>query len=394
MQTAALIVAAGRGTRLGGELPKQYLPLDGQPVLRRTVATFLAHPRIDRVLVVIGAGQQDLYDQAIGDLDLMPPVVGGETRQQSVAAGLAALAESAPTHVLIHDAARALIDHALISRVCDALANSPAVLPALPVVDSLSRIDGNRVVGTQDREHLVRAQTPQGFHFAAIADAHGKVTGQAFSDDVAVARAAGMVVQVVPGAEDNIKITVVDDLKRAESLLRQKDQITVETRTGSGFDVHRLASDRDMVLCGLPIPHDQGLAGHSDADVALHAITDAVLGAMAEGDIGDHFPPEDNRWKGVSSDIFLRYAASLLRLRAGRIISIDLTIICEAPKIKPHRQAMRENVATILGVPVSRISIKATTTERLGFTGRREGIAAQAIATVELPREPDTFEAT
>lgn len=394
MQTAALIVAAGRGTRLGGELPKQYLLLDGEPVLRRTVSAFLAHPRIDQVLVVIGAGQQDLYDQALSGLDLLPPVVGGETRQQSVAAGLAALAGSAPTHVLIHDAARALIDDALISRVCDALESSPAVLPALPVVDSLSRIEGDQVVGTQDREHLVRAQTPQGFDFAAITDAHGRMTGQAFSDDVAVARAAGMVVRVVAGTEDNFKITIADDLKRAESLLRQKGQNNVETRTGSGFDVHRLADDRAMVLCGLPIPHPQGLAGHSDADVALHAITDAVLGAMAEGDIGDHFPPEDNRWKGVSSDIFLRYAASLLQLRVGRVISIDLTIICEAPKIKPHRQAMRENVAAILGIPVHRISIKATTTERLGFTGRREGIAAQAIATVELPRDPDTFEAS
>ncbi|GJL89867.1 MAG: hypothetical protein DHS20C03_35760 [Minwuia thermotolerans] len=259
------------------------------------------------------------------------------------------------------------------------------------MVDSLSRVDGNQVTGTQDREHLVRAQTPQGFDFAAITDAHGKAIGQTFSDDVAVARAAGMVVQVVPGAEDNFKITVADDLKRAESLLRQKDQASVETRTGSGFDVHRFASDRELVLCGLTIPHVQGLAGHSDADVALHAITDAVLGAMAEGDIGDHFPPEDDRWKGVSSDIFLRYAISLLRLRSGRVINIDLTIICEAPKIKPHRQAMRENVAAILGVPAHRISIKATTTERLGFTGRREGIAAQAIATIELPREPDTF---
>ncbi|MDF1733055.1 MAG: bifunctional 2-C-methyl-D-erythritol 4-phosphate cytidylyltransferase/2-C-methyl-D-erythritol 2,4-cyclodiphosphate synthase [Minwuia sp.] len=394
MQTAALIVAAGRGTRLGGELPKQYLLLDGEPVLRRTVSAFLAHPRIDQVLVVIGDGQQDLYDQALSGLDLLPPVVGGETRQLSVASGLAALASSAPTHVLIHDAARALIDDALISRVCDALKDSPAVLPALPVVDSLSRIDGDRVVGTQDREHLVRAQTPQGFDFAAITDAHGRMTGQAFSDDVAVARAAGMVVQVVAGTEDNFKITIADDLKRAESLLRQKGQKSVETRTGSGFDVHRLASEREMVLCGLPIPHPQGLAGHSDADVALHAITDAVLGAMAEGDIGDHFPPDDNRWKGVSSDIFLRYAASLLQLRAGRVVNIDLTIICEAPKIKPYRQAMRENVAAILGIPVHRISIKATTTERLGFTGRREGIAAQAIATVELPREPDTFEAS
>lgn len=391
MQTAALIVAAGHGTRLGGELPKQYLHLDGQPVLRRTVSAFLAHPRIDLVQVVIGAGQRDLYDQALLGLDLLPPVVGGETRQQSVAAGLTALASAAPRHVLIHDAARALVDDALISRVCDALESSPAVLPALPVVDSLSRVDGNQVTGTQDREHLVRAQTPQGFDFAAITDAHGKAIGQAFSDDVAVARAAGMVVQVVPGAEDNFKITVADDLKRVESLLRQKDQASVETRTGSGFDVHRFASDRELVLCGLTIPHVQGLAGHSDADVALHAITDAVLGAMAEGDIGDHFPPEDDRWKGVSSDIFLRYAISLLRLRSGRVINIDLTIICEAPKIKPHRQAMRENVAAILGVPAHRISIKATTTERLGFTGRREGIAAQAIATIELPREPDTF---
>ncbi len=393
MQTAALIVAAGSGTRLGGDLPKQYLHLDGQPVLRRTVLAFLEHPRIDHVQVVIGAGQKDLYDKAIAGLDLPPPVIGGETRQQSVAAGLAALAGSAPAHVLIHDAARALIDHALITRVCDGLVSCSAVLPALPVVDSLSRVDGLQVSGTQDREGLVRAQTPQGFDFLAITAAHRKAAGQAMSDDVAVARAAGMAVQVVQGSEDNFKITVAEDLERAEFLVRQKGLSIMETRTGSGFDVHRFASDRALMLCGLQVPHTHGLAGHSDADVALHAITDAVLGAMAEGDIGDHFPPDDARWKGVSSDIFLRYAMSLLQLRGGRINSIDLTIICEAPKIKPYRQAMRHNVAAILSVPARRISIKATTTEQLGFTGRREGIAAQATATVELPREPDTFEA-
>lgn len=389
MQTAALIVAAGRGTRLGGDLPKQYQTLDGLPVLRRTVLAFLRHPGISRVLVVIGEGQQELHDSALQDLDLPPPVIGGDTRQKSVAAGLEALSDMAPDHVLIHDAARALVDQALITRVCDALQTSAAVLPGLAVVDSLSHVEDGIVSGTRDRTGLVRAQTPQGFHFPAILQAHRTHAGQGLSDDVAVARAAGMVVTVVEGAEENFKITVADDLARAERLLQQRGVGTMETRTGSGFDVHRFASDRDLVLCGLRIPHAMGLKGHSDADVALHAITDAILGAIAEGDIGDHFPPDEERWRGVSSDIFLRYAASLLRLRGGRITGIDLTIICEAPKIKPHRQAMQDNVATILDIPPRRVSIKATTTEKLGFTGRREGIAAQAVATVELPREPD-----
>lgn len=395
MRTAALIVAAGRGTRLGADVPKQYLDLLNKPLLRRTVEAFLFHAEIDVVQTVIGAGQDDLHAAAtVGlhdGLGLLSPVTGGGSRQESVALGLAALADAGVDRVLIHDGARALVDADLISRICRALDEHPAVLPALPVVDSLRRVQGDQVVDGVDRTGLVRAQTPQGFHFGAIVAAHQAAAGQDMTDDAAIAVADGIPVVTVPGDEDNFKITVQDDMARAERVLARRAGGMMETRTGSGFDVHRLVADRPLMLCGLPIAHTRGLAGHSDADVALHALTDAILGAVAAGDIGDHFPPTDDRWRGVSSDIFLRYAAGLVRLRAGHITSIDLTIICEAPKIKPHRDAMRARVADILEINVDRVSIKATTTERLGFTGRAEGIAAQAIATVALPCEPITL---
>ncbi len=391
MRTAALIVAAGRGTRLGADTPKQYLDLLGKPLLRRTIEAFVSHAGIDHVQTVIGAGQENLYRAATLGLDLPPPVIGGDTRQESVALGLAALAGTGTDRVLIHDGARALVSAELVSRVCRALDDHPAVLPALPVVDSLRRVDNDQVSGVQDRTGLVRAQTPQGFHLDAILAAHRRATGQEMTDDAAIAVAAGLPVTTVPGDEDNFKITVQEDLARAEAVLALRAGGMMETRTGSGFDVHRLVTGRPLMLCGLAIPHSHGLAGHSDADVALHALTDAILGAIAAGDIGDHFPPTDERWRGVGSDIFLRYAAGLVRLRSGRITSIDLTIICEAPKVKPHREAMRTRVADILEIDLDRVSIKATTTERLGFTGRAEGIAAQAVATVALPAEPATL---
>ncbi|MDF1720382.1 MAG: bifunctional 2-C-methyl-D-erythritol 4-phosphate cytidylyltransferase/2-C-methyl-D-erythritol 2,4-cyclodiphosphate synthase [Minwuia sp.] len=392
MRTAALIVAAGRGTRLGADTPKQYLDLLGKPVLRRTIEAFLLHDEIDLVQSVIGAEHDDLYFDATQGLDLPAPVTGGDTRQQSVARGLAALKDQGIDRVLIHDGARALVDATLITRVCHALDDHPAVLPAVPVVDSLRRVTGDRVEGLVDRSGLVRAQTPQGFHFMTILSAHEQATGPDLSDDVAVAAAAGVPVVTVPGSDDNFKITVMDDLRRAEDILTRNTGGPMETRTGSGFDVHRLVPGRPLMLCGLPIEHSHGLAGHSDADVALHALTDAILGAIAEGDIGDHFPPTDDRWRGVSSDIFLRYAVGLVRLRSGHVTSVDLTIICEAPKIRPHRDAMRQRVADILETSTNRVSIKATTTEQLGFTGRAEGIAAQAIATVALPAEPVTLD--
>lgn len=397
MRTAALIVAAGRGTRLGADVPKQYLKLLNKPLLRRTVEAFLFHAEIDVVQTVIGAGQGDFYAAATVGLHdgpgLLSPVIGGDSRQDSVARGLAALADAGIDHVLIHDGARALIDAELISRVCRALDEHPAVLPALPVIDSLRQVRDDQVTDSVDRTGLVRAQTPQGFHYGAIVAAHQAAIGQDMTDDAAVAMAGGIPVVTVSGDEDNFKITVQDDMVRAERVLALRAGGMMETRTGSGFDVHRLVADRPLILCGLPIAHSHGLAGHSDADVALHALTDAILGAVAAGDIGDHFPPTDDRWRGVSSDIFLRYAAGLVRLRAGHITSIDLTIICEAPKIKPHRDAMRARVADILEINLDRVSIKATTTERLGFTGRAEGIAVQAVATIALPAQPVTLSA-
>lgn len=388
MNCAALIVAAGRGRRLGGSLPKQYLPLGEGTVLRHTARAFLRHPEIGVVLVVIGAEDHALYESALGDLDLPPPVTGGAERQDSVRLGLQALGDFAPERVLIHDAARPFVSDALIDAVLAGLDSAGAVLPALAVSDSLKRLSGASVAEDVDRAGLVRAQTPQGFRFDAILAAHEAAAGQALTDDVAVARLYGIEAVTVRGEEDNFKITTAGDLARARGLLARREAAARSTcvyRTGNGFDVHRYAPGRPMVVCGIEIPHDKGLAGHSDADVGLHAITDAVLGAIADGDIGDHFPPAEPQWRGASSDRFLRFAADRVRQRGGEIVAIDVTLICEAPKIKPHREAMRARIAAIAAIPADRVSVKATTTERLGFTGRGEGMAAQATATVALP---------
>ncbi|HYD30717.1 MAG TPA: bifunctional 2-C-methyl-D-erythritol 4-phosphate cytidylyltransferase/2-C-methyl-D-erythritol 2,4-cyclodiphosphate synthase [Azospirillaceae bacterium] len=379
----ALIVAAGSGERFGANQPKQYLDLQGKPILRRTLEAFLAHPAITGVRVVINPAHRDLYDVATAGLSLPAPVAGGTTRQDSVRLGLEVLAGDAPFAVLIHDAARPLIDTDTIQRVRDALEHGPAAIAAVPVVDTLKRGDGGFSAGTVDRDGLWQAQTPQGFRFADILDAHRRFAGGNLTDDAAVAEEAGLPVALIPGNPDNLKVTTPADMSRAARLLN--GPTLTDIRIGQGFDVHRFAEGDHVWLCGVKMPHDHRLEGHSDADVALHALTDALLGAIGDGDIGSHFPPSDLRWKGADSARFLRHAADLVAARDGIIAHVDVTIICERPKIGPHREAMLARVAEILGIDRTRVSVKATTTEQLGFTGRREGIAAQAVATVRLP---------
>ena len=378
----ALVVAAGRGSRFGATLPKQYLPLGGVGVLRHAVAALCDHPRVSNVLVTIRPEDRALFDSAVAGLCLLPPVAGGSTRQDSVRLGLEALAVYHPEHVLIHDAARPFPDARLIDRVIDALERAPAAIPCLPLRDTIKCGEDGFIRATIDRSALWRAQTPQGFHFAAILAAHQTAKGCALTDDAAVAEAAGLVPLIVGGSEDNLKVTTEEDLAAAERLIAARQG---DFRVGQGFDVHAFGPGDHISICGIKISHDASLVGHSDADVGLHALTDAVLGAIGAGDIGIHFPPSDPRWRGAASDQFLRHAADLVRGRSGVITGVDVTIICERPKIGPHRTAMIERVATILGISPARVSVKATTTDRLGFTGRGEGVAAQAVATVRLP---------
>lgn len=376
----ALIVAAGRGSRFGAAAPKQYVELAGRPVLRHSLETFLKHPRIDAVRVVIHADDRAMYDAAASGLSPLEPVTGGATRQESVRRGLESLRDKAPGIVLIHDAARPLVDSALIDRMLAALAGSPGAIPVLPVADTVKRASNGIVQETLDRQTLWRAQTPQAFRYGNIMAAHNAAAGRELTDDAAVAEAAGLAVALVPGQEENFKVTTEADLIRARQLLVPAADI----RVGNGFDVHRFGPGDKIMLCGIEVPHTQGLIGHSDADVGLHALTDAILGAIGAGDIGQHFSPSDPRWKGADSAQFLSHAASQVKARGGRILSCDITLICERPKVGPHREKMVARVAAILGLEPSRISVKATTTEGLGFTGRAEGIAAQATASIAL----------
>lgn len=373
MSIWAIIVAAGVGERAGGGMPKQYRSLGGIPVLRKTVLAFLDHPEITGVQVVYNPAHKGLYQAAVGDLDMPSPVNGGKTRQGSVFLGLAALSGKTPDFVLIHDAARAFISAEVISRVVKAVKETgQGAIPALAIPDTVKSQKGGNVTGTVDRDPLVLAQTPQGFPYTALLRAHERALGKNLTDDAAVAENAGMRVKIVEGDKNNIKLTVKEDFMAN----------IVDVRTGTGFDVHAFKKGDHVILCGINVPHNKSLKGHSDADVGLHAITDALFGAIGAGDIGDHFPPSDDEWKGAASDIFLKHAVKMVSDKGGRISSIDLTLICEAPKIGPHREAMRKSIAGITGVEVERISVKATTTEQLGFTGRGEGIAAQALATV------------
>jgi 2-C-methyl-D-erythritol 4-phosphate cytidylyltransferase / 2-C-methyl-D-erythritol 2,4-cyclodiphosphate synthase len=385
--TVALVLAGGRGTRAGGGVPKQYRDIGGMPMLRHTLAAFAEHPDIDAVRAVIHPDDTGLYQNLTHGLDLLEPEIGSDSRQGSSYNGLLSLNKLNPSSVLIQDAARPFTDHATVCRIIDSLATSPAAIAAVPVIDTIKRGDAqDRVSGTVERAGLWRAQTPQGFRFKAILDAHEAVKDQELTDDAGVAEAMGMAVQLVMGHENNIKITTEEDFMRAETILRETNSgpAAVETRLGTGFDVHRFEPGDHVTICGVDIPHSARLKGHSDADVGLHAITDAIFGALAEGDIGDHFPPSDPQWKSVDSAIFLAKAAERVRVRQGVITSLDVTIICEMPKIGPHRDAMRTRIAEICDIDPGRVSVKATTTEGLGFTGRAEGIAAQAAAAIQL----------
>ena len=375
MTTAAIIVAAGRGTRAGGALPKQWREIAGAPVALWTLRAFAHLPRL--VLVI----HPDDRPRAEALCEGFPVtlVQGAGDRAGSVRAGLEALAGDPPERVLIHDVARPCASRKLIEAVIAALATTPGAAPALAVTDALWTGDGIRVTGTRDRNGLYRAQTPQGFRYDAIVQAHAAHPGGA-ADDVEVARAAGLDVAIVPGEERNLKITGPDDFARAEALLKETERMDI--RLGNGYDVHRFGEGDHVVLCGIKVPHGRGLQGHSDADVGMHAVTDALYGAMAEGDIGRHFPPSDPQWKGAASEIFLRHAVDLAGSKGFTISNIDLTLICERPKIGPHAPAMTAEMCRIMGMEADRVSIKATTSERLGFTGREEGIAAIATATL------------
>ncbi len=376
MTTAALIVAAGRGLRAGGDVPKQWRMLAGRRVADWTVDAFRAAPGVGRIVLVL---HPDDMARAT-DYPDATCVPGGATRGASVRAGLEALAGSGVDRVLIHDAARPLVGQDVIAAVLRALDSHRGAAPALAVTDALWRGVEGRVAGSQDRAGLYRAQTPQGFDFAAILAAHRADPGDA-ADDVEVARAAGIEVAIVPGDARNLKLTEAGDFARAEALMGQ----AMDIRVGNGFDVHAFGPGDHVVLCGVRVPHDRGLVGHSDADVGMHAVTDAIYGALAEGDIGRHFPPSDPQWKGAASEIFLRHACDLARARRYRVSQVDLTLICERPKIGPHAADMQWIMAEILEVETDRVSVKATTSERLGFTGRGEGIAALATATLVSP---------
>jgi 2-C-methyl-D-erythritol 4-phosphate cytidylyltransferase/2-C-methyl-D-erythritol 2,4-cyclodiphosphate synthase len=377
---AALVVAAGLGLRAGEGLPKQYRPLGGVPVLRRSIDVFASHTLVDLVQVVISPEHHQLYEEAVAGLDLPHPIHGGETRQESVRRGLEGLAEVEPTLVLIHDAARPLVSPETITATVRALDLADGALPVLFAADTLKRVREGRVEATLPREGIGLAQTPQGFRFAKILSAHQAARGTSVTDDASIAEHAGLHVVAVEGLRLNLKLTTQEDFVMAEAMLGG-----ATPRTGQGFDVHRLGQGDHVWLCGVRIPHSRGLIGHSDADVGLHALTDALLGAAALGDIGQHFPPTDERWRGAPSHLFLTHAAQLIGERGGRIEHVDVTLICERPKVSPHREAMVTRIAELLALDRGRVSVKATTTEGLGFTGRGEGIAAQAIATVRLP---------
>ncbi|RFB01548.1 bifunctional 2-C-methyl-D-erythritol 4-phosphate cytidylyltransferase/2-C-methyl-D-erythritol 2,4-cyclodiphosphate synthase [Parvularcula marina] len=378
----AVIVAGGKGSRARTGLPKQYMPLGDAPVLRRTATAFSTHPRIDAVLCVIGDEDGELYENSVRGLSkMLDPAIGGENRQASVRNGLRALTGHSPQMVLIHDGARPFISHETITGVIEALHQADGAIAALPVSDTLKR--ANRAMGIEEtvpREGLWRAQTPQGFRYEVIHNLHEDAEPGTATDDAALLEARGIHVAIVPDLPTNIKLTYKEDFDVAEKLIAG----TRRTHIGQGFDVHAFEDGDAVTLGGVEIPHTQKLKGHSDADVALHALTDALLGAIGEGDIGTHFPPSDEKWRGAASHLFVEHAAKLISDRGGEIGNIDLTLIAEAPKVGPHRAAMREKIAGMLGLDEARISIKATTTEGLGFTGRKEGIACQAAVTVIL----------
>jgi 2-C-methyl-D-erythritol 4-phosphate cytidylyltransferase/2-C-methyl-D-erythritol 2,4-cyclodiphosphate synthase len=372
---ACVLVAAGSGQRFGADTPKQFLTCAGRPVIRHA-AEALARAGI----LIQPVGEASPIAATLYGLPHRPAVPGGATRQASVRAGLEALASEAPDIVLVHDAARPFIPLGTLEVLAVALATNPGAIPAVPVADTLKRGEGGTIAATVDRTGLFRAQTPQAFRYPLLLALH-RTAAEGATDDAALLEAAGHGVALVPGHEDNIKITWPEDLTRMERILTP----TLLPRVGTGYDVHILAENRKLILCGIEVPHERGLAGHSDADVGIHALCDAIYGALAEGDIGRHFPPSDMTYKDMDSAIFLRHAGDLVRAKGGTIANVDVTLICERPKIAPHAAAMMARLADLLGIEPGRVSVKATTTEKLGFTGRMEGIAAQAVATVLVP---------
>jgi 2-C-methyl-D-erythritol 4-phosphate cytidylyltransferase/2-C-methyl-D-erythritol 2,4-cyclodiphosphate synthase len=385
-QVAAIVVAAGRGLRAGGDVPKQYRSLHGRPVIAPSLAAFVRHEGVSLVQPVIHPDDAALFAAATGGLELRPAVPGGATRQASVRAGLEALVAAAPDIVLIHDAARPFVSPALIARAITATAETGAAIPVIAVADTVKTVDaGGIVTGTVDRAQLRLVQTPQAFDFKSILDAHWRAATAGrddFTDDAALAEWAGYRVATFEGEAANVKLTTNEDFARAEAI---KLAELGDVRTGFGFDVHQFGDGDHVMLGGVRVPFHRGLAGHSDADVVLHALVDALLGAISDGDIGVHFPPSDPQWRGASSDRFLAFAVERVRARGGRISHLDITVVCEAPRVGPHRDAIRARVAGIAGLPLARVAIKATTSEKMGFTGRGEGMVAFANATVRLP---------
>jgi 2-C-methyl-D-erythritol 4-phosphate cytidylyltransferase/2-C-methyl-D-erythritol 2,4-cyclodiphosphate synthase len=385
-QVAAVVVAAGQGLRAGGEIPKQFRRIAGETLLERSLSAFAEAPDVTFVQPVIRPDDVDLVRRLTRGMNVLEPVAGGATRQASVRAGLEALVSCTPDIVLVHDAARPFASASLITRAIAAAEKTGAAIPALPVTDTVKRIDSaGTIEATLDRNSIRLVQTPQAFAFPVLFDAHRRALAQGrddFTDDAALAEWAGIKVNVFAGDPGNIKFTTPEDFARAEAI---QSAGLGDVRTGSGLDVHAFGPGDHVTLGGIRIPHAQALTGHSDADVALHALTDAILGALADGDIGAHFPPSDPQWRGASSDRFLTFAVERVRARGGRIAHLDLTIVCEAPRIGEHRDRMRANIANLAGIGIARVGVKATTSEKLGFTGRGEGIAAYATATIRLP---------
>ena len=382
-QTVALLVAAGVGSRAGGDVPKQFRIVGGQAILAHAVDALSAHPGIDAIYLLLGSGQEAQARALLGERPISATVEGADSRRGSVRAGLEAIeAAGGCDRILVHDAARPFLPATVVDRLLNALDMVKGAIPVLPVADTLVRGTDGTMGDSVSRDGLMRVQTPQAFHFDALLAAHRAWDcAREATDDAQILCASGEEVMLVTGDERLEKLTYPQDFARAEAQWAASRTV----RVGMGYDVHRLVPKEELWLGGMLISHDRGLAGHSDADVALHAIVDAILGALAEGDIGNHFPPSDPKWRGASSDQFLAYACDRVLARGGRIDHIDLTIVCEAPKIGPHRDAMRTRIALIMAVPIDRVSVKATTTERLGFAGRGEGIAAQAVATLSLP---------
>src|SRR5215204_538317 len=390
VHVAAIVLAAGRGSRAGEGSPKQYRRVAGESVLRTALRLFADHTEVGLVQPVIHPDDGASFAEAAAGVDVLPPVFGGATRQDSVHAGLQGLEAESPAIVLVHDAARPFASRGLITRAIAAAESSGAAIPGLPMVDSVKVVDATgRITGTLDRDPLRSVQTPQAFRYEALLAAHRQAQAAGrhdFIDDAAVAEWAGIAVTMFEGERDNLKLTTADDFARAEATLTMK---LADVRTGTGFDVHAFGNGDHVMLGGVRIPHTRALTGHSDADVVLHALSDAIFGALADGDIGQHFPPSEARWRGASSDQFLAFAVERLRARGGRLLSLDVTVLCEAPRIAPYRESMRARIGAIAGISASRVAVKATTTEHLGFLGRGEGIAASATATIRLPEGSD-----